>query len=101
MVNISVTPILDVLKYFKSDVISSAVYSCIALLLALFLAKKIRVLNSGSNSKKLILGAFVLLIAALLPYAMVGKHVSTHGYETRHSLLAHTPALILLIIFEF
>ncbi len=98
LVNVSITPLYDAIKYLKSDLISSLIYLGIAVLISLILIKKIKAVSDGNFSMKLFLIAFVLAIFTLLPYALVGKHVSTHGYESRHSLLAHTSLLICFII---
>lgn len=98
MVNTSLTPFVEAFHYLKSDPISSAIYLGIAVLLTLGIAIKIKSSSTEKINFKLLITAMVLAVFAILPYALVGKHVSTHGYETRHSLLMHTPLLIALVV---
>ena len=98
MINTTLTPANEALKYFISDLISSGIYLGIALLLTLLIGRKVQNELREKFSFKLFFIALLLAIFTLVPYAMVGKHVSTHGYETRHSFLAHTPLLICIVL---
>lgn len=98
LVNTSLTPLVNAFHFLKSDPISSEIYLVIAGLIILGIAFKIKSASIEKINFKLLITAFVLAVFAILPYALVGKHVSTHGYETRHSLLMHTPLLISLVV---
>ncbi len=98
LVNTSLTPFVNAFHFLKSDPISGAIYIGIAMLLTIGIALKIKSVSIEKINFKLLITALILAVFAILPYALVGKHVSTHGYETRHSLLMHTPLLIALVV---
>lgn len=96
--NGTLTPLVTFARYLISDPVSSVVYGVAALLLLLVLKSRIRIEATGKFNLKYASVFLLLACVALLPYALVGKHISTHGYETRHSLLFHTPFLIFIIL---
>ncbi len=97
--NMSVTPWMEAIRYFGEDLRSALTYLVIALSGALLFIRKIIFVPAPKKNLKWALIFAGVALATLIPYALVGKHVSTHGFETRHSLLAHTPSLISLLIF--
>jgi hypothetical protein len=98
LVNVSLTAFAEFVKYFMSDLISASIYSGIAAAIVLIIAWNIKSSTTENFTPKVFLLGIVIACFTLLPYALVGKHVSTHGYETRHSLLSHTALLISIVI---
>lgn len=92
--NGSITPLMAFVKYLISDPLSSLVYLFSSFLLVTLIYRRIHSPASAPFDVRVTLAFSILACAALLPYALVGKHISTHGYETRHSLLFHTPFLM-------
>jgi len=97
IVNTTFTPFFYLLKYLIRDWVLILVFGVLFSITFLFIRRQEKISFVKFNWLHIALLLF-LFLSALIPYALVGKHVSTHGYETRHSLLAIFPLVILVVV---
>ena len=56
-----------------------------------------RFLGGRVNSYALLAFGFLLLVLGMLPYVIVGKAPSLHGWNTRHALLVALPMAVIIV----
>lgn len=97
IINTLFTPFYFLLKYVISD--GTLLMLIFAFCLGSFLLLRKKGKAQVVRTKPILVALLGLMfLSALIPYALVGKHVTTHGYETRHALLAIFPLIIIVII---
>ncbi|MCX6188678.1 MAG: hypothetical protein NTW54_03580, partial [Bacteroidetes bacterium] len=99
IVNTTLTPFYLLGKYALSDFISLFPIALISAAIAyiMFKTRLLATVPAIIKTKRHLGFSILLLIAATFPYALVNKHVTTFGYETRHSLLMIIPTLLIIV----